>query len=367
MSRATRVILILISLLAVFAGMAATRDAPAARQETVATLLIIEGTATVTPQDSEEGQAYERDDVALVNIGDQIAISEDGEGLLTFFEGIETRLVAGTVIAVQELKAEDGAAQINLSLTLGQAMSSVEAIADAESRFEIDTPAATISVRGTQFVVFVRPNQLTQVATLVGTVAVSAQDQTVDVPCGYGVKVAPGEAPGAVNIWQQVKVNVSAPAGEVDNLPVMLVNTDNDQVFHYRASDLMTVVSGGPYEITVNSPAPYRLPGITFPAMTELEVPQEFDVQLAALILNLNDEAGSPVTDENLIVSFMQDDLTGTTTVLPGDPIPVAPGVWNVSVALESEPEQLQEFEITVEADALLTMDLSASDFGSSR
>jgi hypothetical protein len=366
MSRSTRAILTLISLFSVFAGMAASGYSTAPRQESVATLLIIEGGATVTPQDGDEGQAYERDEVALVHIGDQITISEDGEGLLTFFEGIETRLEAGTVIAVEAFTAEDGAAEVSLSLTLGQAMSSVEAVMDAESRFEVNTPAATISVRGTQFIVFVRPNQLTQVATLVGTVAVSAQDQTVDVPCGYGVKIVPGEAPGTVNVWGQAKVNISAPVRDLDDLPVTLVNTDNDQVFHYRASDQITVVSG-PYEMTVHSPAPYYLPDITFPVMTELEPSQEFDVQLAALILNLEDEPGSPITDENLIVRFTQDDLAGETTVLPGEPIPVAPGVWNVSVALESDPEQVQAFEITVEADDLLTMDLSASDFGSRR
>ncbi len=350
--------LILISLLVILTMAAGLFPAGsiAARQEMVATLVLSEGSATVTPQDGDPQEVAQKD-TALINLGDEIAISDDGEGLLTFFEGTETRLVAGTVITVDKLRAEEKTQQVSLTLSAGQAMNSVATMLDAESSFEISTPAATITVRGTNFIVFVRPNELTQVATLEGTVDVSAQDQTVELPPGYGVKVAPGEAPGTVNVWGQARVTVSAPEDvTAENLPVIFTNTDNKQVYRYRSEDLITVVVG-PYEMTVNTPAPYVQTGIEFPAMTEPGDPVEFDVALGALILNTDSETG------DVIVRFTQGDLSGETTVAPGDPILVAPGTWSVEVALASDPEQVQTFEITATAGETLTHDLAASDF----
>jgi hypothetical protein len=327
-----------------------------ARQETVATLVVNAGSATVTPPDGDP-QNYTGDDVALVSQGDEVAISDDGEGLLTFFEGTQSRLVAGTVITVDQLSAENNAQQVSLTVSAGQAMNTVGKMIDADSRYEVNTPAATITVRGTNFIVFVRPNDLTQVATLDGLVDVSAQNQTVELPPGFGVKVVPGEAPGTVNVWGQTRVTVSAPEGvTADNLPVTFVNTTNGQVYRYRSEDLMTVLAG-PYDMTVDIPAPYQQTGIEFPTLAVPGEPQQLDVALGALVLNTDGDTG------DLIVRFTQGALSGETTVAPGDPILVAPGTWLVVVALASDPTQVQNLAITVTADETLTLDLKSSDF----
>jgi hypothetical protein len=349
---------ILISLLVILttaAGLFPTGGATA-RQDTVATLVANAGSATVTPPGGDP-QTYTGDDVALVNQGDEVAISDDGEGLLTFFEGTETRLVAGTVITVDKLSAENNAQRVSLSVSAGQAMNSVGKMLDADSRFEVDTPAAVITVRGTNFIVFVRPNDLTQVATLEGLVDVSAQNQTVQLPPGFGVKVAPGEAPSTVNVWGQARVTISAPEGvTAENLPVTFVNTANSQVYRYRSEDLMTVLAG-PYEMTVDTPAPYRQTGIEFPTLTTPGAPQQFDVALGALVLNTDSDTG------DLIVHFAQGDLSGQTTVAPGDPILAAPGQWSVVVALASDPTQVQNLEVYVTAGKTLTLNLKSGNF----
>jgi hypothetical protein len=328
-----------------------------ARQDTVATLVINAGSATVTPPDGDP-QTYTGDDVALVSQGDEVAISYDGEGLLTFFEGTESRLVAGTVITVDQLSAENNTQQVSLSVSAGQAMNTVGKMIDADSRFEVDTPAATITVRGTNFIVFVRPNDLTQVATLEGLVDVSAQDQTVELPPGFGVKVAPGEAPGTVNVWGRARVAVSAPEGvTADNLPVTFVNTANDQVYRYRSEDLMTVLAG-PYVMTVDIPAPYQQTDIEFVTTQKPIQPILFDVALGALAINTDGETG------DLWVQFMQGALTNAPVIVaPGDPILVAPGTWSVVVALASNPDLMQNLKITVTAGETLTLDLASRDF----
>jgi hypothetical protein len=351
---------ILISLLVVLVTAAGLFPAGGvtARQNAVATLVINAGSATVTSPEGDP-QTYTGDDVALVNQGDEVAISDDGEGLLTFFEGTETRLVAGTVITVDELSAENNTQKVSLSVSAGQAMNTVATMIDADSRFEVDTPAATITVRGTNFIVFVRPNDLTQVATLEGTVDVSAQNQTVQLPPGFGVKVAPGEAPGTVNVWGQARVTISAPQGvTAENLPVTFVNTANDQVYRYRSEDLMTVLAG-PYEMTVDIPAPYQQTGIEFPTLTAPGEPQQFDVALGALVLNTDSDTG------DLRVQFMQGALTNAPVIVaPGEPMLAAPGLWSVVVALASNPDQVQNLEVYVTAGKTLTLNLKSSNFG---
>jgi hypothetical protein len=352
--------LITISLLVILTAAAGLLPAAsiAARQDAVATLVINAGSATVTPPQGDP-QEYTGDDVALVNQGDQVAISDDGEGLLTFFEGTETRLVAGTMITVDELSAEQGAQKVSLSISAGQAMNTVAPMVDADSRFDVNTPAATIVVRGTNFIVFVRPNDLTQVATLEGLVDVSAQNQTVQLPPGFGVKVAPGEAPGTVNVWGQARVNLSAPEGvTAENLLVTFVNTANNQIYQYRSEDLMTVLAG-PYEMTIDIPAPYQQTGIEFPTMTEPGEPQQFDVALGAVILNTDTDVG------DLRVQFMKGALSHAPVIVtPGDPILAAPGTWSVVVALASNPDMVQYLQIPVTAGETLTLNLKSSDFG---
>lgn len=62
--------------------------------------------------------------------------------------------------------------------------------------FEVDTPAAQVSVRGTKFVTVVDKDKNTSVSCEKGKVAVSAQGKTVEVPAGFAVFVKKGQPPG---------------------------------------------------------------------------------------------------------------------------------------------------------------------------
>ncbi|HVO68711.1 MAG TPA: FecR family protein, partial [Aggregatilineaceae bacterium] len=165
---------------------------PAAQESAVATLAVTLGSATLTPVEGEL-QELQTEDVAVVQVGDQIAVSEDGEALLTFFEGVESRIAPASTVKVDRFETSDSGSQIGLSLVLGQTLNNVEGLADSSSSFEINTPAASITVRGTRFAVFARASELTQVATLDGTVQVAAQGRSTDLPYGLGVKLMPGE------------------------------------------------------------------------------------------------------------------------------------------------------------------------------
>jgi hypothetical protein len=321
---------------------------PAAQGTEVATLTITLGSATVTPVEGEP-QELKTDDAAVVQIGDQIAVSDDGEALLTFFEGVETRIAAASTVKVDQFETSDSGSQIGLSLVLGQTVNSVQGLADSSSRFEINTPAATISVRGTQFVVFARENDLTQVATLEGTVQVAAQGQSTDLPYGYGVKLTSGEAPGPAVVWGLAKLQITAPEGvSVGRPPVTWTNTDNQQAFYYRADDLMAVPLGT-YDLLLGIPGPVRVTGLAFPENTPEEEIRQVPVALGAIALSVIDSAGTPIPNAgNLLVKLHQGDLSGEVTVAPDVPFLAGPGIWQLDVAPESNPEQTQTVDVTV-------------------
>lgn len=348
-------------------GFGVAAAAPPAQdwEDAVGTLEVTAGSATVTfaggstdPLDLPTG------DFAPVGVGDQVAVSDDGEAILTFFEGAETRITAGTTIEVDQFETSGESVRIGFSVLAGQTLSAVDATLDAESRFEVNTPAASITVRGTEFVVFVRENQLMQVATLDGTVTVAKGDQTADVYCGYGLKVAPeDEALGEVKVWGQLVLELAAPVEDTSGIPVTMVNNTLEQTFRYRTGDRMfSVVLGGPYDVTLHTPGPVRLTDLVFPEDTEAMQMEVVPVVLGALDVLVVDDVGAPVEVGDLLVTLSRDDLSNTTLAAAGDPLLADPGSWTVEIALADNPEQtfVQPVNIPHNDTVTLSVPLSA-------
>ena len=333
-----------------------------ARQHPVATVIVIDGSLVIT-RASGDAEELTGDGVALVGVGDQVTVSESGEALITFFEGAESRLGPGAVAEVTELVIDDAVTEITLSLSLGQAINSVQTALDDDSHFFIDTPAATISVRGTEFVVFARENELTQVATTEGLVAVKAEGKTTEVPCGYGVKLLPGEAPGAVKVWGQSNVALTAPVGEVDYVSVTFVNRDNGQLFHYRTGDVMTVVLGN-YDLVINTPAPHRIQNVPFGEDTQPEVIVPFEIAMSGMVLNLLDE-GEVVNESAIYLRLLRDDgLEAESKVMPGEAFIVGPGVWSIEAALDDTFTHSQRLSLDVIEGETYTVPVDLAGFG---
>lgn len=349
-----RTLILALILIASLGGLAAR-----AQDDAVASLWVTLGSVTVAPPGGEP-QELAYDDVVVVEVGTEIVVPEDSEALLTFFEGAETRLAAGTTVKVDEFETTESSAKIGLSVLAGQASSSVAQMMDSESRFEINTPAATITVRGTEFLVFVRPNQLTQVATADGLVAVSAGEQEVEVPVGYGVKAEPETGLGAVNVWGQARATLTAPIEDLDNLRVTFVGQDNGQEFFYRSGDLMMVPLGS-YDVYLDIPGPIRTE-VEFGADTQADEVQEIMATLSVVTLQVVDETGAVVDDAgDILVTLTQGDLVGHTLVTPGDSLLVGSGKWEVELAPADQPDLVTKLEITMEENTAITADVPLS------
>lgn len=139
------------------------------------------------------------------------ALIETGEGSVLLEIGGRDRvqLRTGTVFELSGFSTNaDDPPVAEMRLQSGSAEAKVEPSANSvsnsaddsdQSRFKITTPAAIAAVRGTQFrVISSQPQAPTMRAEVIsGLLGVDADQGDVDVPAGFGVSAARGEAPGA--------------------------------------------------------------------------------------------------------------------------------------------------------------------------
>ncbi|MFQ6016176.1 MAG: FecR domain-containing protein [Anaerolineae bacterium] len=141
----------------------------------------------------------------LVSVGDRIKTSDNSRALLTFSEGTSAELGSNTDLGLQNLvRGPEGRPfMVELKLWLGTTWNRVERLLDPTSRYQIETPSAVASVRGTEFVVKVDERQVTEVLGFQDEVEVTAQGVTVVVGPGQRAIVLPGQPP--------LQINPSAP------------------------------------------------------------------------------------------------------------------------------------------------------------
>lgn len=105
------------------------------------------------------------------------------------------KVAENTDLVVRKLSQENGGNVTLISVSRGQVALRVRPFTNPASRLEIRTPSGVAGVRGTEFGVAVSPSGRSAVLTAEGKVAVSAQEQTVEVNGGYSSLIYPGEAP----------------------------------------------------------------------------------------------------------------------------------------------------------------------------
>lgn len=155
----------------------------------------------------------------LLTEGDRVALSEGGSGSITFPDGSQLHLAAGTVLAMEELAPPLRTVQVRL--VTGE----VRAEVPLPGRlFEIRTDAATVQARGTVFRTRVVAADHTYSATDDGIARVTLLDPalgypSVDVPAGYEVDAVIGQPlqvrPQAPHIDHLTLNGMSVEAGGV--------------------------------------------------------------------------------------------------------------------------------------------------------
>jgi uncharacterized repeat protein (TIGR01451 family) len=132
-----------------------------------------------------------------VELGDTLRAGDDSRAVITFFEGSTIELEAGTEVEVVELGIvkDTGSTIIQLKQLIGNTVSRVKKLTDADSVYEIETPTAIAAVRGSIMFVRVREDGATAVGNSEGSISVTAQGQEVLLPEGTYSNVEPGQPP----------------------------------------------------------------------------------------------------------------------------------------------------------------------------
>jgi hypothetical protein len=146
-----------------------------------------------------------------LGINDILKTAEGASATVTFFDGSSIELAPSTEIKILELANSAGAqTTISLSQQIGQTLSRVAAFTDPASRYDVRTPAAIASVRGSVMLVAVAEDGATSVGNVEGKIVVTAQGQEVAIPEGQRSEVAPGKPP------EQPTEGVAPPGPDVE-------------------------------------------------------------------------------------------------------------------------------------------------------
>jgi len=90
-------------------------------------------------------------DGAVLYVGSTVRTSTDARAVITLFEGSTVELEPASDITIEEAKMSGGSTVVQLAQSLGRSWHVVTHLTTADSRYEVKTPAATASVRGTAF------------------------------------------------------------------------------------------------------------------------------------------------------------------------------------------------------------------------
>lgn len=132
---------------------AAKVQAPAqAPLQTAAVLTVISG--DVQTRFGASGFASATDG-AVLYVGSTVRTSSDARAVITLFEGSTIELEPASDITIEEATTRSSSTIVQLAQSVGRSWHVVTHLTTADSRYEVRTPAATASVRGTAFEVAV--------------------------------------------------------------------------------------------------------------------------------------------------------------------------------------------------------------------
>ena len=160
--------LVIVGCLLLASGVASARIQAANQvQISVATLDPLQGMVQVRLADEVQWQTVV--DPVVVSANDLIRTGGAGRALLTFFEGLEADILPDSFLRVTQLSVEpDDSRAVVIDLWLGDVLHRVDA-----GNYEVHTPSAVITVRGTEFWTSVSQTEQTRVIAVAGVVEVT--------------------------------------------------------------------------------------------------------------------------------------------------------------------------------------------------
>lgn len=160
-----------------------------------AQVAVIQGTVESTSAGSTEARPVTED--SSIASGDLVKTNEGATVVLKYPDESMTLVGSNTEIALLELSSDpEGTTQVVvIRQEIGLTHNVVQPLTNSRSKFEIQTPAATINVRGTDFTVEVDSAGVTDITVSEGIVEVEGQGKTIVLTTGEETTVTPGSEP----------------------------------------------------------------------------------------------------------------------------------------------------------------------------
>ncbi len=132
-----------------------------------------------------------------LEVGDSIKTGDNSSAEITFSEGSTIELEAGTEIEITSLDipTDTGSTTITVGQAIGSIIFRVTKVIDPASRYEVETPAGVVAVRGSTVQVYVIEDGTTWAINLEGDIWASAQGVEVQIPEGRQCIVRSGQPP----------------------------------------------------------------------------------------------------------------------------------------------------------------------------
>lgn len=128
---------------------------------------------------------------AIVGVGDLIRTDATGRARITFFaDGIDTELAANTEYRIVRFESS-GESSFNLSVEViaGQTIQRIGRALDANSNYDVTTPAMSLTARGTAFTIRVEESGRSGMLVTEGEVEASGEEEaTAQVPALFGIR-----------------------------------------------------------------------------------------------------------------------------------------------------------------------------------
>lgn len=154
----------------------------------------IKGDVRIFPKGAEARAVLKMGDV--VGQGDQIETGKESAVEITFKDGSTFFLKSDTRVSIKAARQRQPYFIIRrLFVPAGRTMMRIQKSTGEDSRFEIHTPSAVSSARGTQFRVSVDNDKTTRTEVLAGVVGVAGTGKEVMLDQGQGTWVEKGKRP----------------------------------------------------------------------------------------------------------------------------------------------------------------------------
>ncbi|MCX5816496.1 MAG: FecR domain-containing protein [Proteobacteria bacterium] len=154
----------------------------------------VKGDAKIQKKDGDEWTVLHLRDKIIQ--GSTLQTGSESSLEITFEDNSALFLKPNTILGVTTAQKKGLLAIVHdLYLRAGRAITNIKSATGADSRFEINTPSAVASARGTQFRVSLDEKASTRAEVLEGRVMVKGMDTAVEVKQGEGTLVEKGAVP----------------------------------------------------------------------------------------------------------------------------------------------------------------------------